>query len=198
MNSDNSQFDEAWRAYVEEDAEVHAPEGLEARVWNAIAVPSSRPAWRPRTRFVFVGASIAAAIAIAVFVALRKEPDRRQVTQHEPAAVRTPLVNPEPAAPVATVAPATAAPSRARAPRRPREVLPPVLMNLGASPVRDTEVLQLVRLRLPREALQTLGVVLLEPDAAAMVDVDVLIGEDGVARDIRQVRAGQEQETPQW
>ena len=53
-------------------------------------------------------------------------------------------------------------------------------------------LLQIVRLRLPREALQVLGVVLVEPDAEGMVDVDVLVGEDGLARDIRQVSTGQE------
>ena len=66
------------------------------------------------------------------------------------------------------------------------------MMTLDAEPVRDGEALQLIRLRLPREALQTLGIVLLEPDAGGSVDVDVLIGEDGLARDIRKVRVIQE------
>ncbi len=70
--------------------------------------------------------------------------------------------------------------------------LPPALMSLGDGPVGPTEVLQIVRLRLPRETLQSLGVVLLEPDAGGVIDIDVLVGEDGLARDIRQVRTGQE------
>jgi hypothetical protein len=59
-------------------------------------------------------------------------------------------------------------------------------------PFQDTESLQLVRLRLPREVLQALGVVFLEPELQTVVDVDVLVGEDGLPRDIRQVRARQE------
>lgn len=61
------------------------------------------------------------------------------------------------------------------------------------SPPLETEPLQLVRLRVPREALQGLGVPLLEPDAAGMVDLDVLIGSDGLPRNIRRVRTQQEE-----
>lgn len=69
------------------------------------------------------------------------------------------------------------------------QVLAPGTMSLGAAPLHDTELLQLVRLRLPRESLRGLGIALLEPDAQALIDVDVLIGEDGLPREIRQVRA---------
>jgi hypothetical protein len=68
-----------------------------------------------------------------------------------------------------------------------------VLMQFDLAPMRAHEPLQMVRLRLPREALQALGLALLEPDASGMVDVDVLVGEDGLPRDIRKVRIGQEQ-----
>jgi len=71
--------------------------------------------------------------------------------------------------------------------------LPAALMLFDAGPLQSREPLQMVRLRLPREALQALGLVLLEPDAGGVVDVDVLVGEDGLPRDIRQVRIGQEQ-----
>jgi hypothetical protein len=49
------------------------------------------------------------------------------------------------------------------------------------------EPLQLVRLRVPRQALAMFGLVLIDPDAAGLVDVDVLVGEDGLPRDIRGV-----------
>lgn len=47
--------------------------------------------------------------------------------------------------------------------------------------------LSVVRLRMSRSSLATLGLPLPNPDAAALVDVDVFVGEDGVARAIRPV-----------
>ena len=203
QHTDDSRFDEAWRAYVDDDARLQPSPDLETRIWNELAAPPhpQQTNWIPR----FSLAVSAAAVIVATFVALRDGSGGRPPIPSSPI----------PAAPIQVDAMAlprelvmTPALVRVRAPgseqptpegRTLRTALPPVLMSLGASPVRDTEVLQLVRLRLPREALQTFGVVLLEPDASGVVDVDVLIGEDGVARDIRQVRTGQEQETePPW
>jgi hypothetical protein len=50
-------------------------------------------------------------------------------------------------------------------------------------PVREGEQIRLVRMRMPASALHTLGVTL--PGALADVDVDVIVGEDGVARAVR-------------
>jgi hypothetical protein len=193
--SDDSRFDEAWRAYVNEDAGLQAPPGLESRVWNELAAPPrpKRAYWTSRLLL----AVSAAAMIVVTFVALRDESGRPPIPS-SPIGVEAIAPPAEPA-----MIPAfdrTREVERVTPERRTlRRGLPPVLMTLGAGPVRDTEVLQLVRLRLPREALQTLGVALLEPDAGGVVDVDVLIGDDGVARDIRQVRTGHEQETePPW
>jgi hypothetical protein len=40
---------------------------------------------------------------------------------------------------------------------------------------------------MPRQALATWGLILTDPEAAGVVQVDLLIGEDGVPRDIRKV-----------
>jgi hypothetical protein len=81
---------------------------------------------------------------------------------------------------------------RAAAPREaspePREVAPSI-MTLAADPVFDTESLQIVRVRMPRSALRALGIALMEPEAGGLVDVDVLVGGDGLPRDIRRVSA---------
>jgi hypothetical protein len=56
----------------------------------------------------------------------------------------------------------------------------PTVILLG-EPVRDGEQIRLVRMRMPASALHTLGVTstaALEDD----VDIDVIVGEDGVAR----------------
>src|SRR5205807_1022258 len=50
------------------------------------------------------------------------------------------------------------------------------------------DAVQLVTLRVPRSALASLGVPIFEPDAVGTVNVNVLIGEDGLARGIRIVR----------
>ena len=64
----------------------------------------------------------------------------------------------------------------------------PVLMTLAADPVRETESLQLVRIRMPRTELRALGIALIEPDASGLVDVDVLVADDGLPRDIRRIQ----------
>lgn len=64
----------------------------------------------------------------------------------------------------------------------------PALMTLAADPVRETESLQLVRIRMPRTELRALGIALIEPDASGLVDVDVLVADDGLPRDIRRIR----------
>jgi hypothetical protein len=52
-----------------------------------------------------------------------------------------------------------------------------------------TESLQLVRVRMPREALETFGVALIEPQAATFVDVELVVADDGLTRSIRSVTA---------
>ena len=63
------------------------------------------------------------------------------------------------------------------------------ILTLSADPVFDTESLHIVRVRMPREALRALGVALVEPEASGLVDVDVVVGDDGLPREIRRVTA---------
>jgi hypothetical protein len=63
------------------------------------------------------------------------------------------------------------------------------VMTLAADPLFENEPLEIVRVRLPRSALRALGIALVEPEAAGLVDVDVLVGGDGLPRDIRRVSA---------
>jgi hypothetical protein len=61
------------------------------------------------------------------------------------------------------------------------------LLTLSADPLFDTESLHIVRVRMPRGALRALGVALVEPEAGGLVDVDVVVGDDGLPREIRRV-----------
>jgi hypothetical protein len=63
------------------------------------------------------------------------------------------------------------------------------LLTLAIDGVSDAESLQLVRVRMPRAALGTLGLALYDPEATGMVDVDIVVGDDGLPRDIRDIRA---------
>jgi len=50
------------------------------------------------------------------------------------------------------------------------------------------DVVRVVRMRVPRSTLASLGVPVIDPGAAGTVDVELLIGVDGLARTIRMVR----------
>ena len=57
-------------------------------------------------------------------------------------------------------------------------------------PDAETDVpLTMMRVRMPRSAFSRLGVPIANPDGDGMVDVEVLVGEDGVARSIRRATA---------
>jgi hypothetical protein len=56
---------------------------------------------------------------------------------------------------------------------------------LVGEPILQGEPVRVVRMRVPASTLTGLGVRSTEMDAAAEVDVDVIIGEDGVARAVR-------------
>jgi hypothetical protein len=46
-----------------------------------------------------------------------------------------------------------------------------------------------MRVRMPRGAFGRLGIPIASPDADGLVDVEVLVGHDGVAQSIRRVTA---------
>ena len=52
-------------------------------------------------------------------------------------------------------------------------------------PFTDPAALHVVRVRMARMALATLGMPIADPDAEGLVDVEILVGDDGVARSIR-------------
>jgi len=59
---------------------------------------------------------------------------------------------------------------------------------LTGEPAFADESLQLVRVRVPRTSLRAFGVALIDPDASGLVDVELVVGSDGLPRDIRRVR----------
>lgn len=74
-------------------------------------------------------------------------------------------------------------PSQSR--ERPRAE-PIAVGAFAAGPLSDRAGLTVMRVRMSRSAFASLGFPIMEPDAAGTVDVEVIVGEDGVARSIRR------------
>lgn len=189
---DDPRLDAAWRAFVDLDRQLTPRPGLEHQVL-ARCRAASAPAPR-RRRVVFALAAVASIAALAL-AASAWPPFARAPAPIEARAMAFAGYPP----PVASrpLRQKVMPPPEGTAARLPNAdvqgvELPAALMVFDADPVQWSEPLQMVRLRLPREALQALGLALLEPDASGVVDVDVLVGEDGLPRDIRQVRRGRE------
>lgn len=194
-NHVDAAIDAAWAAFVDEDRAVVAPAALETRVLAAVA-QRRRPIPPVRRRSGRLWLSLAAGLLAALALVWGRHPaserPRLEARAVDAAAITAAYPGPVEARPPSRRTAGTPAGSfaMARSPRAHR--LPPPVMTLGAAPLHDTEPLQLARLRLPRERLQALGIPVLEPGAGGLVDIEVLVGEDGLARDIRFPRSGQE------
>ncbi len=192
---DDPHLDAAWRTYADQDRDLVPRQDLEQLVLARCLAESAKGARGARgaTALALASAASIALMALASQAWDAPEPAPPPLEARAMGAAEYP--------PSVTSQPGRLA---VRPPRRDTAAeladayvqhveLPAALMLFDAGPLQLREPLQMVRLRLPREALQALGLVLLEPDAGGVVDVDVLVGEDGLPRDIRQVRIGQEQ-----
>ena len=173
-------FDRAWRIYADEESGRNAPAHLEARVRAARTGQTRHPRRRQPGRHrspVVAGLAVAASVALAAAWSVVRTPDQMAVA---------PSLDVGFSAPIAAFA--AAVPREAPALRVPARPALPARVTPASAPVSAAgEPLQLVRLRLPRQALAMFGLVLLGPDATGLVDVDVLVGEDGLPRDIRKI-----------
>ena len=70
------------------------------------------------------------------------------------------------------------------APRLPADESTGTLLLVG-EPILDGEPVRVVRMRMPAATLVNLGIRSTAGDLADVLDVDVIVGEDGVARAIR-------------
>jgi hypothetical protein len=185
-------FDEAWRAYADMEHAVHAPPHLEARVLTAVKhAQFATPSARRSMSLAWLAA--AATVAIGVAAAMSGRPGtpvaplgaRAHTAVALPAAVAEVRPHRPAMAPVMTI---DAADWLAR-----EDEIRIILMMFETTPALPSEPLQLVRLRIPKEALPGLGIALFDPDAGGTVDVDVLVGEDGLPKNIRRIRLAQEE-----
>lgn len=201
----DSDFDSAWRAFADADARVRAPDRIRDAViaeWDGPRAVSG--AVRPRHRSV-ARATLTVAATLTMTVALFQLREARGPVR-ESAAPASRSAVPGSAARVEGPARAprfvdsgrrvTPLPVRRRA-QVAHGVMPAETSSTGGSaalvaltgePALAAEPLQLVRLRVPRTSLRAFGVALIDPDASGLVDVDLIVGSDGLPRDIRRVR----------
>jgi hypothetical protein len=93
----------------------------------------------------------------------------------------------------------TGSPARVRS-RAPVADIPPPAVESGGyvivpEPLGPTTSLQVVRVRMSRAGLASLGLAIVDPEAEGLVDVDMLVGDDGIARVIRRAAAASDGET---
>jgi hypothetical protein len=160
IGHDPGRLGDVWREFSQEDASCTAPPELERRViaaWEALHQPERRHDWPGVPRLGW--AAVAAAATFLLALALQSY----------------------------LAAPVPSDPAPGRSPHPPSTA--GAVMTLAVDPALETETLQLVRVRMPRRALAAVGLVISGgvPDAEGLVEVDVVIGEDGLSRDVRRV-----------
>jgi hypothetical protein len=162
---------DAWREFAQEDAAQTPPPELERRVlaaWEALHQPEPRGD-RPRVRrLLWAAGAVAGALLLAAGL-------RSYLATSAPS-------NPPPGAGTSVIRGFGELPGW---PHRPSAA--GAVMTLAVDPALETETLQLVRVRMPRRALAAVGFVVGGPDADGFVEVDVVVGEDGLSRDVRRV-----------
>lgn len=171
VGDDAGALGEAWRQFACQDATLTAPPELERRVlaaWEGLQLPERRSR-RPSRRRLFLALG-AVAGALLLGVALRS---------HRPTSV--------PASSDSRVQVSSI--RNAGDVRRRAQPMPAAnaVLTLTADPALETETLQLVRVRMPRLALQAVGVVVSGSNTEGFVELDVVVGEDGLPRDVRRV-----------
>jgi hypothetical protein len=190
--------EQSLRALAADDATARVPPHVDAAVmaaWDENCGEHHGRAPAARRKGVVLGIAMAGAfaaslVAAAVVITWRGGNEAPHmlgnVPPEKPVALGVPEVVAGAIAPPRGLALPTA-PTRAR--RRP-----------AASPatdaayvlVPDAEMdapLTMMRVRMPRSAFSRLGVPIANPDGDGMVDVEMLVGEDGVARSIRRATA---------
>lgn len=160
-----SDFNRRWREFADADKDVQAPARLRRSVMAAWAARDSVLRETPSRRHGLLATAAAAVIALAVGAAIVLPYRTRE------------LAHPVERAVSHEADPATAAHDAMAAP----------VVRLVADAALENEPLQVIRVRLPRASLSDLGIAPGEAEASSLVDVDVVVGSDGLPRAIRHI-----------
>jgi len=158
---------ELLKALADADRELEAPEAVELRLKAAFRKKFARPKWP-----YF---AMAAAAAIVLVVALRPKP------QIHPQPKEIAVVSPPVAAPIAR--PVARKVVHRRPP--PREIVTEFYPLIEDAPPFERG--ELLRVSIPALAMRGVGLPVSEERLTDMVQADVLVGQEGLARAIRFV-----------
>ena len=183
---DDDALARALRALAEAEARQETPSHVEAAVmarWDVAKDAAHASPARPRVRsFARGAATLAAGVTIVGAVALDRELTITPITLPPTPIASVPSLDVALRAPAPAIVEAEhAAPRRVSRAARTDDARS-ALVLVGA-PIENGELVHVVRMRVAREALVALGVA--ATVTADTVDVDVLVGEDGVARGVR-------------
>jgi hypothetical protein len=183
------------RTLAIDDARTSGPPNIRDAVmhaWNAFqASETSSRRWLRRGKPMGWALAASAAAAIVVLAVL---PRGRSVEPSRP----VPLARSETVPPTTVfedkvepdVTDVRTGRSERRVPLPPAPQQPEGSRDFGyvlvPDPVPDSAPLSVMRVRMPRSAFATLGLPIVNPNAEGFVDVEVLVGEDGIARAIRR------------
>ena len=160
------EFEAAYRALIEQDAKVKAPHRLRNDVMARWDVEQRTRRAGARSAVASARGLVAAAVVLIVAGVVGRYGHPRL-----------------------EVAPSGTAPARAldSSPFATRAASNPIV-RLVADPRFETESLQIVRLRLPGASLEPFGIEVQESDQSRLVEVDLLVGDDGLPREIRSIK----------
>lgn len=193
-----TQLDDLLRRLAKDESRIEAPARLERAVlaaWDA--EHPSAPAPRHRRRMVVARwGALAAGLSMAVAAGWYSAPGVPAPTPRLPAAPAMSVAVPRPPARgddvsvvVENARHDVATPVMHRAGTGSQHVEPvereATTVVLIGEPLASGEMLRLVRMRAPTSALTALGLRPTRPPSAEHVDLDVFVGEDGVARAVR-------------
>jgi hypothetical protein len=168
---------DALKALREADDGQEAGPEVEARLMAAFRKHRARHVWKRAAAAVTMLTA-----AAAVILAIVMQPRPTAVRPVEPVVIVTPQPEPRPA-----VIPATPSPRRAphRQPAALREIATEFFPLLDVQPPFERG--ELVRMTVPASAMRDVGLPVSQDHLADMVQADVLVGQEGLARAIRFV-----------
>jgi hypothetical protein len=177
--TDETALTQSLRALADEETRVETPEHVEAALMARFDEYRRTPrVLRRRTRTLVRGAATMAA-GVMLFGAVMLE---RELA---PVRIDLPRRPPAPSGSMDPTLPPIASGDDSAVPRpidsRPSE--PRSTVVLVGGPIASGELVQAVRMRVDRSALTALGIT--QSGSNDTVEVDVLVGEDGVARGLR-------------
>jgi len=189
-NSDMVDLEQSLRALANEDCHLQAPPRVHAAVmqtWDTLRpfADQRRRARRRAAMFLAIGSMAATLAAVVAVVQRAPEPSQPQPIVERSADQPRVATN----VPAGSKRPSQTPPARPR-PRHARAGITASRYERGVvllgDPILDASTTTIVRVRVPRAALVTLGIAPVEPDDGGSVDLEMLVAEDGVAQTIRR------------